>query len=288
MEDDVDLKGKEIVITGATDGIGKVTARELAKMGASVTIVARNAAKGERVVREIKSAAGHGRVTFVQGDLASQKSVRGAAEAVKARLKRIDVLVNNAGAFFQKRVLTDDGIESTFALNHLGYFLMTALLLDLVKSSAPARIVNVASAAHFGAKLDLGDLQNGEPYSGWEAYKQSKLANIYFTYELARRLDGSKVTANCLHPGFVASRFGDNNTGIARAAFGFAKSLFALSETDGAKTSIYLASSPEVAGVSGKYFDKCAAVRSSPVSYDEATARELWRASEKLVGTVPA
>ena len=180
--------------------------------------------------------------------------------------------------------MSTDGIEKTFALNHLGYFLMTALLLERLKGSTPARIVNVASGAHFGAKLDMDDLQNAKAYSGWRAYQQSKLANIYFTYELARRIEGSGVSANCLHPGFVATRFGNNNSGWLRAVFGVAKSLLAKSEADGAKTSIYLAGSPEVAAVSGKYFDDCKVVRSSPVSYDENIARELWRASEKLVG----
>lgn len=278
------LKGKEIVITGATDGIGKVTARELAKMGANVTIVARNQAKGDSVVRELRTAAGHDGVTFVQGDMMSRKSVRAAAEALKGRLKRIDVLINNAGAFFQKRELSPDGIEQTFALNHMGYFLFTKYLEDLLKASAPARIVNVASGAHQGAKLNFADLQNATRYSGWNAYAQSKLANIYFTYELAKRLDGTNVTVNCLHPGFVASRFGDNNSGLMRTTLGIAKSLFAINEDKGAETSVYLASSPEVAGVSGKYFDKSKAVKSSPVSYDEAVAKKLWAESERLAG----
>jgi retinol dehydrogenase-12 len=279
----VTLKGKEIVITGATDGIGNVTARELVRAGANVTIVARNAAKGERVVRDLKTAGGE-TVRFVQGDLSSQKSVRGAAEALKGMLDRLDVLVNNAGAIFQRRELTEDGIERTLALNHLGYFLMTGQLLDLLKASGPARIVNVASAAHQGAKLDLDDLQNAKSYSAWRSYQKSKLANIYFTYELARQLKGSPVTVNCLHPGFVASRFGDNNTGFTRMIFGLAKSLAAISEEEGAKTSIYLASSPEVAEASGQYFDRCKPVRSSAVSYDEGVARALWQASERLVG----
>jgi NAD(P)-dependent dehydrogenase (short-subunit alcohol dehydrogenase family) len=278
------LAGKEIVVTGATDGIGKVTARELAKMGASVTLVGRNAAKGEAVAAELRKAAGHERVGFVQGDLLSQKSTRAAAQAIKARLKRLDVLVNNAGAFFQKREVSEDGIEKTFALNHLGYFLLTHELLDLLKASGPSRVVNVASAAHQPAKLDLADLQGEKRYSGWGAYGQSKLANIYYTYELARRLQGTGVTANCLHPGFVASRFGDNNGGVWKLLIGIAKSTFAISEDDGAKTSVFLASSPEVQGVNGLYFDKCAAVRSSPVSYDADIARELWRQSERLTG----
>ncbi|MFM9864808.1 MAG: SDR family oxidoreductase [Micropepsaceae bacterium] len=278
------LSGKEIVVTGATDGIGKVTARELAKMGASVTIVGRNAAKGEAAVAELRNAAGHERVGFVAGDLESQAGVRAAASEIKARVKRLDVLLNNAGAMFQSRQQTADGIERTFALNHLGYFLLTHELLDLLKASGPSRIVSVASAAHQGAKLDVSDLQNEKQYSGWRAYGQSKLANIHFTYELARRLQGTAVTANCLHPGFVASRFGDNNGGWLKFAIGLAKSVAAISEENGAKTSVFLASSPAVQGVSGQYFDKCAAVRSSAVSYDVDVARELWRQSERLTG----
>lgn len=278
------LEGKEIVVTGGTDGIGKVTARELAKMGASVTIVARDMAKAQSVIKELRAAAGHDRVGFVRADLSSQKGVRGAAETIKARLKRLDVLINNAGAMFNRRQLSDDGIEQTLALNHLAYFQLTHLLLDMLKASAPSRIVNVASAAHNGAKLDINDLQGAKGYSGWRAYQKSKLANIYFTYEMARRLEGSNVTVNCLHPGFVASSFGNNNRGLWRVAFGVAKNLFAISEANGARTSVYLASSPDVDGVTGKYFDSRRAVKSSPASYDEQKWRELWRASEKLTG----
>ena len=278
------VQGKTIVITGATDGIGKVAARELAKMGANVTIVGRNAAKGEAVVRELQQAAGHDRVAFLQGDMESQNSIRSAASSLKGRHQHIDVLLNNAGAMFQKRELTADGIERTFALNHLGYFLFTAELLDLVKAAPAGRIVSVASAAHQGAKLDLEDLQNEKAYSGWRAYSQSKLANIYFTYELARRLSGSRATANCLHPGFVASRFGNNNSGFFRLMIGWAKMVAAIGEDDGAKTSVYLASSPDIVGTTGKYFDKSKPVSSSPVSYDERVAGELWRLSERMTG----
>lgn len=276
------LQGKEIVITGATDGIGKVTARELAKKGANVTIVARNAAKGDAVVRELRQAAGHEGVHFVQGDLMSRKSTRAAAETLKGRMKKIDVLINNAGALFQKRELSEDGIEKTFALNHMGYFLFTRQLEGLLKSSS-ARIINVASDAHQGAKLDFGDLQNERRYSAWRAYCQSKLANIYFTHELAKRLHGTNAV-NCLHPGFVASRFGDNNGGWMGTVLGVAKSLFAIDEDKGAQTSIYLASSPEVATVTGSYFDKCKATKSSAASYDDAAAKKLWEISEKLAG----
>jgi NAD(P)-dependent dehydrogenase (short-subunit alcohol dehydrogenase family) len=285
---DMRLEGKEIVVTGGTDGIGKIAAGAFVRMGANVTIVGRNAAKAESVAGELRKSAQDGRVDFVTGDLSTQKGVRSAAAALKQRLKRIDVLLNNAGAFFQRRELSEDGVERTFALNHLGYFLMTAELLSLVKAAERARIVNVASAAHFGAKLDFADLQNAKAYSGWRAYQQSKLANIYFTYELARRLKGAAITVNCLHPGFVATRFGNENTGLFRFFFGLAKSLLAKSEEEGAKTSIFLASSPEVDGVSGKYFDDCKDVRSSPASYDEEAARELWRVSERLVGASPA
>jgi NAD(P)-dependent dehydrogenase (short-subunit alcohol dehydrogenase family) len=278
------MRNLEVVVTGATDGIGKVTARELAKMGARVTLISRNAEKGERVVKELRAAAGHDGVQFVQADLMTLKGMRGAAETLKGRMKRLDVLVNNAGAIFQRRETTADGIEKTFALNHLGYFVLTLGVLDLLKAADRARIVNVASQAHAGAKLDFANLQNATSYSGWRAYAQSKLANIYFTYELARRLKGAPVTANCLHPGFVASRFGDETTGFFRVLFGIVKSIGAISEEEGAKTSIFLASATDVAGQSGLYFDKCKAVQSSKVSYDEAAGRALWSASEKVAG----
>jgi len=278
------LQGKQIAVTGATDGIGRIAARELAKAGAEVIIVARNPSKGDRVASEINRAAGHGRVSFVQADLSSQRSVRAAAATLCDKLAKIDVLLNNAGAMFVKRELSDDGVERTLALNHLGYFLLTSLLVDKIKAAGAGRIVNVASRAHEGATLDLDDLQNAKRYSGWRVYQQSKLANIYFTYELAGRLKGSGVTATCLHPGFVATRFGDNNAGFARTLIGLGKSMLAISEEEGARTSIYLAGSPEVEGVTGEYFEKCRPIRSSAVSYDQATARALWTASEKLVG----
>lgn len=278
------VTGKEIVVTGGTDGIGKVTALELAKLGAKVTIVGRNAAKGDSVVRELRARAKSETIHFVQGDLATHKGVAQAAAQLTERMQKLDVLVNNAGGMFQARTVTQDGIEQTFALNHLGYFGLTAQLMGPLRAAERSRIVNVASAAHFGAKLDLGDLQNEKQYSGWRAYSQSKLANIYFTYELARRLEGTKVSVNCLHPGFVASSFGNNNSGLTRLLFGIAKSIAAISERDGAKTSIFLASSLEVDTVSGKYFDKCKAVKSSPVSYDTEIARQLWNDSERLCG----
>ena len=260
--------GKEIVVTGGTDGIGKVTARELAKHGARVTIVGRNAAKGDSVVRELRARTKSETIHFVEGDLSTHKGVAQAAAQLKERMQKLDVLINNAGGLFQARQVTPDGNEQTLALNHLGYFGLTAHLIGLLRAADRSRVVNVASAAHVGARLDLDDLQNERNYSGWRAYGRSKLSNIYFTYELARRLEGSKVSVNCLHPGFVASSFGNNTGGLTRIILSFAKSVAAISEDDGAKTSIFLASSLEVDTVTGKYFDKCRAVKSSPVSYD--------------------
>ena len=217
-------------------------------------------------------------------DLSSMAEVRRLAEAFKGRYGRLDVLVNNAGAIFVRRQNTVDGYEMTFALNHLSYFLLTNLLLDLLKASAPSRIVNVASDAHEGAKLDLDNL-NGGRFFTVQAYGRSKLANILFTYELARRLEGTGVTANALHPGFVATGFGANNGALTRI-FMRLSHLFALTPAQGADTVIYLASSPDVEGISGRYFVRRQAVPSSPASYDEATARRLWEISAQMTGLV--
>ncbi len=276
------MNGKHVVITGGTDGIGKVTARELARLGAAVTLVARSPDKAKSVVDELRDVSGNRQVDFVAADLTEQRQVHACADELAARLPRVDVLINNAGAIFERRLLTPDGIECTLALNHLAYFLLTVRLKRLLAAAPAARIVNVASAAHRGAPLALDDLQHERSYSGWVAYGRSKLANVLFTYELARRLAGSSITANCLHPGFVASRFGDNTSGWLRTLIGAAKRVFAVSEDKGALTSIYLASSPDVANVSGKYFEKCRAVKSSAASYDEAAAKRLWTESERL------
>lgn len=279
------MNGKICLITGATNGIGKVTARELAKMGATVVIVGRNAARTEATVYGIKKQTGNESVDQIVADLSSMAEVRRAAEEFKSRYKRLDVLVNNAGALFAQRRETVDGYEMTFALNHLAYFLLTSLLLEMLKASAPSRVVNVGSDAHYTAKLNFDDLHNKRAYRmfGNEAYGQSKLANVLFTYELARRLEGTGVTANVLHPGFVASGFGHNNRGVVRLAMKVLHR-FALAPEQGAETAIYLASSPEVEGVTGKYFEKRKAMKSSPASYDEAVARRLWEISEQMVG----
>jgi NAD(P)-dependent dehydrogenase (short-subunit alcohol dehydrogenase family) len=279
-----EMKGKVVLITGATNGIGKVTALELAKMGAMVVIVGRSAAKTAAVVRELRAQSGSFSVDSLVADLFSQAEVRSLAGRFRQSYTRLDVLVNNAGAVFSQRQETVDGYEMTFAFNHLAYFLLTNLLLDLLKASAPSRIVNVSSGAHTLGPLDFDDLMSKNyGLQGFKAYGQSKLANVQFTYELARRLEGSGVTVNALHPGGVNTGFGKNNAGVMKLAmkvFG----LFSLSPEQGAQTSIYLASSPEVAGVTGKYFDRCKPVASSKYSYDESAQRRLWEISEKLTG----
>jgi retinol dehydrogenase 12 len=282
MSNQPDLSGKVILVTGATEGIGRVTAERLAGMGTQVIILGRNPSKTAAVAAAIRQSTG-ARVEVLVADLSILAQVHGAAQEFLAHHNRLDVLVNNAGAIFTSRQVSADGYEMTFALNHLGYFLLSMLLLDTLKASAPARIVNVSSGAHQVASLDFSDLQSEKSYTAFGAYGRSKLANIYFTYELARRLEGSGVTANCLHPGFVATNFGASNGGIFRPIFRLGQ-IFALSPEKGAQTSIYLASSPAVDGVSGKYFDRKRAVASSSVSYDREAAARLWAISLQMTG----
>jgi NAD(P)-dependent dehydrogenase (short-subunit alcohol dehydrogenase family) len=276
-----------VIVTGGTGGIGKITALELARMGASVVIVSRNEARCAETVEEIRQATGSADVAYIAADLSSRDEVVQAAEQFKMRYDRLDVLVNNAGAIFSSRRLSSDGFEMTFALNHLGYFWLTDLLLDVLKASAPARIVNVSSAAHRGAVLDFDDLQSANGYNPMKAYGRSKLMNILFTRELARRLEGKDVTANALHPGFVATSFGVSNGGVWKGAMRIAQ-LFAISPEKGAETSIYLASSPEVAAISGEYFDKRQIVRPSEAALDDAAARRLWEISVQMAGVPEA
>jgi NAD(P)-dependent dehydrogenase (short-subunit alcohol dehydrogenase family) len=277
-------EGKVCLVTGATSGIGEVTARELAKQGATLVIVGRNRQKAEATIEEIKSRSGNENVEYLLADLSSQKEIRSLAQEFKSRHDRLDVLVNNAGAVFSEYGETEDGIERTFAVNHLNYFLLTNLLLDTLKAGAPSRIVNVASDAHQGAELDFDDLGAKQNYGLMRAYGRSKLANVMFTYELARRLEGTGVTANALHPGAVATNFGSNNTvWYARPLLALFR-LFATTPEKGAETSVYLASSPEVEGVTGQYFANKKPVASSKASYDEETARRLWGVSEELTG----
>jgi NAD(P)-dependent dehydrogenase (short-subunit alcohol dehydrogenase family) len=279
------MQGKTVVVTGANQGIGKATAVALAAKGARVVLVARNAEKGKAALAEVQAAGVgvKGSAELIVGDLSSQEQVRRVAAELKASHDRLDVLVNNAGVFVPERHATVDGLEETFALNHLGYFLLTRELLDLLQATAGSRIVNVSSEAHRGAKMHWDDLQSERTrYRGFKAYGQSKLANVLFTYELARRLEGTGVTTNCLHPGVIGSGFGQTYGGAMSVLVKIARP-FMLSPEEGARTSVYLASSPEVAGVSGKYFSKCKPVKSNALSYDVQSQQKLWSLSEQLV-----
>lgn len=276
------MNNKVVLITGATDGIGRVTAEQLAQAGARLVIVGRNAEKTAQVAEEIGKKT-LTNIEYLVGDLSAQADVRRVAQEFRQRHDRLDVLINNAGAYFVSSKLSRDGIEMTFALNHLAYFLLTNLLLDLLIASAPSRVVNVSSGAHFGGGLRLDKVQNPPRYNSWRAYQESKLANVLFTYELARRLEGSGVTANVLHPGFVATNFGRSNGGLFGPLFRFLQ-LGAISPEEGAKTTLYLATSPAVESVSGKYFTRSKAVPSSPFSYDKQLARRLWDLSAAVTG----
>ena len=277
------MEGKICLITGGTNGIGKSTALGLAQLGATVVIVGRNAPKTSRVVEEIRSATGNQTVDSLQADLASLAEVRRLAEEFKSKYTKLHVLLNNAGAMFWSRHLSADGFELTFALNHLAPFLLTNLLLDTLKASAPARIINVSSRAHQRGKIDFDDLQSERRYVGMEVYGKSKRANILFMRELSRRLEGTRVTANALHPGFVNSGFAKNNPGLAFKLFGAVGPLVARSPEQGAQTSIYLASSPEVEGVTGKYFADSKVTQPAPQATDSTAAKKLWEVSARLV-----
>jgi NAD(P)-dependent dehydrogenase (short-subunit alcohol dehydrogenase family) len=275
-----------VLITGATRGIGEVAALELARLGAHVVAVARNPARGEATVRRIREATGR-EVDLLLADLAAQAEVRRLAAEVHARYERLDVLVNNAGAVFTSRQVSPDGVELTWALNHLAPFLLTQLLIDIMKASAPARIVTVSSDAHRAGRIAWEDPEHRRGYNGWIAYSQSKLANVLFTVELARRLEGTGVTANVLHPGFVATGFGKNNGGLWRWLMGLAH-LAAITPEEGAKTTVYLASAPEVEGVTGWYFERCAPLLPATAARSTADAARLWELSERMVGLTTA
>lgn len=276
------LEGRICLITGATSGIGQATAIGLANAGGTVVIVARNHEKGISTVEEIQKLTGNPNIDMLVADLASQQDIHRLANEFQQKYSNLHVLINNAGILNMFRQESVDGIEMTFAINHLAGFLLTHLLLNELKISAPARIVNVSSAAHLRAHLNLDDLQGRTQYSGYRAYGQSKLANLYFTYELARRLKGTGVTANALHPGFVHTNFGRNNRG--GKLIGALSTIMGISPEKGALTSIYLAISPELDKVTGNYFVKSKAVPSSPVSYDLTIAQRLWEISEQLTG----
>jgi NAD(P)-dependent dehydrogenase (short-subunit alcohol dehydrogenase family) len=276
------MHGKTCIITGATSGIGLAAAEALAAKGASLVLIGRDRVRGEAALARVHAAGPGVRATVHYADLLHMAEVRRLGAELLAVYPRIDVLINNAGALFQRREVTRDGLERTFALNHVAYFLLTHLLRDRLVVSAPARVVNVASRAHERASaFDVSDLE--QSFSGWTAYCRSKLANILFTRELAHRLAGTGVTANCLHPGFDASRFGDNNRGVLRWGFGLAKRLAAISEERGAETIVYLASDLAVTGTTGGYFMRSRLATPSAAARDERSAARLWEISAKLV-----
>lgn len=272
--------GKRVVITGATGGIGLAAARRLAALGAQLTIVARDPRRAARAVAQINAAA----VEVLQADLASQADVRHLADAILQRHPRVDVLINNAGAMYTRRQLSGDGVELTWAVNYLAPFLLTTLLLERLKASAPARVITTASAAHYAARIPFDDLQaeRAYPSMGYARYAETKLADVLFTAELARRLEGTRVTANCFHPGFVGSGFNHNNGLPWRLAM-LVSRLFARSTERGAETLVWLADAPEVSELSGGYFVDKRLRRPSAVAQDVETARRLWRVSEQQI-----
>ncbi|HJR18183.1 MAG TPA: SDR family oxidoreductase [Actinomycetota bacterium] len=278
------MEGKLVVVTGATAGIGKEAARGLAGMGARTVVVGRNAEKTQGVAEEIRRSSG-GSVDVALGDFASLRSVRQLAESLLDRYPKIDVLLSNAGVFRVRRSITQDGLEETFGVNHVAPFLLTDLLLHRLKESAPSRIVVVASAAHYGQTLDFDDLQSARGYKAMRTYGRSKLANVMFTYALARRIEGSGVTANCLHPGFVATSLGSGNRiPVKPFMWLFRLTGRAISVEQGADTPIYLSSSPDVEGVHGKYFDDRREKMTSPQSYNTDDQERLWEETAKLAG----
>jgi NAD(P)-dependent dehydrogenase (short-subunit alcohol dehydrogenase family) len=278
------MRGKTCVITGATSGIGLETAKRLGALGARLVLIGRNREKGEAAIARLRGEVPALSVEMHYADLSLPGEIRRLADALLHAAARIDVLINNAGAFFARREITPDGLELTFALNHMGYFRLTALLRERLIASAPARVVNVASEAHRGSQLDFEDLQCARHYRGWRAYQRSKLANILFSRELARSLEGTGVTANCLHPGFVATAFGDNNRGFWRLGFAIGKLVSAIPVQRGAETPVYLASSPDLDGISGKYFIESRERQPDAAAQDGRTAARLWKESEQLMG----
>lgn len=268
------MKGRTVLVTGSTDGIGKATAMELARRGAKVLLHGRDSEKGRVVLEEIQKITGNDSLEFFEADLSSQRQVRRLAAEVEERQDQLHVLINNAGTFSSQRQLTEDGLEMTFAVNHLAPFLLTHELLDLLKESAPSRIATVASIAHWNAKVDWNNLQGERWYDGFQAYALSKLGNILFTYALARRLQvqGMKVTANCLHPGVIRTK-------LLRAGFG---DYPGATPEEGAKTSVYLASSPDLENVSGLFFENRRPARSSPQSYNQELQERFWQVSMTL------
>jgi NAD(P)-dependent dehydrogenase (short-subunit alcohol dehydrogenase family) len=277
------MKGKVVVITGATSGIGEVAAQRLAAMGARIVLVARAAARGQKTLARLPSIGPGAPHAIYYGDLSRISESKRVAAEIAAAEPRIDVLINNAGALFSTRHLTADNLEETFATNHMAYFVLTLGLQASLREGAPARVVSTASDAHKRQSLDFDDLQAAKGYSAMRAYGRSKLCNILFTRELARRWAGQGITANCLHPGFVATRFGDRSGGFLSTVVRVAKN-FAITPEKGAETIVYLASSPEVAAVSGEYFYQCRPATPTAAARDDAAASRLWIESARLAG----
>jgi NAD(P)-dependent dehydrogenase (short-subunit alcohol dehydrogenase family) len=279
----IDMTGKICLITVANTGIGKTTAIGVAKTGAQVVLVCRDRARGEAAQAEVKGQSDNANVDLLLTDLSAMQAVRDLADTVNKRYARLEVLINNAGVFDRTRKVTADGYERTFAVNYLAPFLLTHLLLDKLKASEPARIINVSSAAHTSGRIKLDDLNRERDYSGWQAYCQSKLALNLFTFELARRLEGGGVTANCVHPGTVAT---DLFRGVPPPIRGLIK-LFMKSPVQGAETPIWLATSPEVENVNGEYFANRKPAQASAASHDREKAERLWAISEEMTGLKP-
>jgi NAD(P)-dependent dehydrogenase (short-subunit alcohol dehydrogenase family) len=277
------MHGKVVVITGATSGIGRVAAERLAGMGARIVLVARDKARGAAALASLRGRAPGITHSIHYADLSRLVEMKRVAAEIALAESRVDVLINNAGALFHRRHTTEDGLERTFALNHVAYFVVTHGLRGRLLAAAPARVINTASNAHLGARLDFGDLQSANGYRGFKVYGRSKLCNILYTRELAGRLAGTGVTANCLHPGFVATRFGDESGGWVAWGVRLAKT-FAISPERGAESIVYLASSPEVVNVSGGYFYRRRLVTPSREAQDAAAARHLWRETAKIAG----
>jgi len=281
------MKEKVCVVTGSNSGIGKETATELANMGATVVMVIRNRERGEAARVEIIKKTGNSSTDLMICDLSSMESIRQFAEAFKKKYDRLHVLINNAGAVFEDRQVTIDGFERTLAVNYLAPFLLTHELLPLLQSSAPSRVINITSGLHTAGKIDFDDLQSKKKYNSTTAYANAKLMVVMFTYELARRLEGTFVTVNVVHPGFVATNLG-RNTGSIRSSIMFTLMRpFQISSKKGAETSVYLASSSEVEGLTGRYFKRKQESTSSPASYDKQMQKRLWDATIELLGLSP-
>lgn len=277
------MQNKNILITGATAGIGLETARQLAKTGANIYIVGRNNEKCTTAIENIKSFSDNANISFFTADLSSQKQVRKLAGEINATLPCLDILINNAGAVYQERGFSEDNIELTFATNHLSYFLLTHLLLDVMKKSSSARVINVSSGSHYKGKLDFNDLYMNSGYGGLKAYERSKLCNVLFTIALAEKLKDTGITVNALHPGRVKTDIGNKNSGLFYTfAWAVFTALSGISVEDGAKTSVYLATSNDVKDITGKYFDDCKVKEYSSYAKTPGMKEKLWEVSEEL------